>query len=217
MSEQERNRVRYDTALREIEADVIHMGNIVLDMIQLAVKAAVEDDHEFARKVVSMDDEVDRLEHALSEKTILTIFKESPVAHDFLFLTSTLGILGEIEQAGDDAAKLARRAGKLQVDFPDELKSLLQEMELQTRAIFSGALRLVCNYSRDEADRLVLSDDVVDLTYKTSRNKVMELVKSHPEDVRQLFRCTEIFHALEHISDHATDIAKRLRLFYSRV
>ncbi len=212
----DRNRARYDAVLKEVETEIVRMGGIVMEMIHLAVQAAVADDHEFANQVVPMDDEVDRLELSLSQKVIMTIFRESPVAHDFLFLTSTLGIISEVEQAGDDAAKLARRAGKLQVAFPDELKELLIEMGRQTRANLSAALRLTCEYSKEEADRLIASDDQVNASYKTSRRAVLDLMRTHPDDLRQLLRCAEIFHALEHVSDHTVDIAKRLKIFYEQ-
>ena len=63
---------------------------------------------------------------------------------------------------------------------------------------------------------MVAADDTVDLAYKDSREAVMEMMRTNPNNLRQLVRSNDLFRAVEHVSDRAVDIAKRLRRFHER-
>lgn len=211
------NRGQFDEDLAGIKADFVRMGTMALEMIELSVQAALADDKDLAERVLPMEEDLDRLEESLTERILITMVRESPVAGDLLMLASTLGVVGEIEKAGDDAKKLASRTFKLKVAFPDELKALLSDMDRETRANFRSALALYTNYSPEAAEHLIRLDRTVDDAYRTSRRRILEMIVENPEDKRQLFRCAEIFHALEHISDHSVNIAKTLTIFNRRL
>ena len=116
-----RLRQHFDDRLDDIRSDVLRMGNLAGDMVKLAVEGAVNGEIEMAAQVIRADDEVDRLEDATVNTTVLLVMQEAPVGRDLRFLASTLGIIGEIEKVADDACKLARRSTKLQGQFPAAL------------------------------------------------------------------------------------------------
>jgi len=208
--------IRYEQELHQIERDVVTMGSHANEMVRLAVRSAIERDTVLASNVVAMDDILDRMELATTEHIVTTLLREAPVAHDLLYLTSMLGIIGDIEKVGDDATKLARRVGKLGGEFPTELRRALSDIDKKARENLGMALRLCCDYSDEQALALVAADDTVDMAYKDSRDAVMELMKANPENLRQLVRTNDLFRAIEHVSDRAVDIAKRLRRFHAR-
>jgi phosphate transport system protein len=208
--------IRYQQELHQIERDVVTMGSHAGEMVRLAVRSAIERDAVLAHSVVAMDDALDRMELATTEHIVTTILRESPVANDLLYLTSMLGIISDIEKVGDDATKLARRVSKLGGEFPTELRRALSDIDKKARENLGMALRLCCEYNEEQALALVAADDTVDMAYKDSRDAVMELMRANPENLRQLVRTNDLFRAIEHVSDRAVDIAKRLRRFHDR-
>ena len=210
------SREAFDRTLAEIQADVVRMGGMAHDMVERAVQMALNEDKDHSEDIAKMESELDISERTCTEKIIFAAIRETPVARDLLFLTSTLGIIGEIEKAGDDAWKLARRSQKLNVPFPDELKELLSDTDHKARANFRAAITLYTNYSNQAAEDVIESDKVVDVAYKGARKILLDKMAVDPDHMRQHFRITEIFHALEHVSDHATNIAKTLKLFYEK-
>lgn len=210
------SRAKLDESLKEIRDDAVRMGSLAHTMVELAVKSVLTEDTSLVEEVTRLEAELDAGELQCSQKIVELAILQSPVADDLLFLTSTLVILGEIERTGDDAFKLARRYSKLTVPFPEDLKELLREIDHQARANLMSAVALISSYDSEGADRLVQSDSIVDESYKLSRRAILEKMVEEPEDRRQHFRISEIFHALEHVSDHAVNIAKTLRLFYDR-
>ena len=209
-------RIRYELELSEIERDVVAMGTQAGEMVRLAVRAAIDRDPVLAAQVVAMDDELDSRELAANEHVVTMILREAPVGHDLLFLTCLLGIFGEIEKVGDDATKLARRVAKLRSEFPSELRRALSDIDRQARGNLSIAIRLCCEYDAKQAESLVAADDEVDFAYKESRDALLEMIRADTSNIRQLLRTADVFRAIEHVSDRAVEIAKRLKRFHER-
>lgn len=207
-------RVHYQEKLDDIRHDIILMANAVNEMVGLAVSAALNGDPDAAARVMAMDDQVDELDRSLLSRTVLAVMQEAPVANDIKFLVSVLGVIGEIEKAGDDAVKLARRVRKLQGQFPGEMKLALSELATLTRRSFAGSLRLFCDYSEVLASEIVIAEEQIDLAYKSARDRILELIRQNPGATEDLVRTIEIFHALEHVADHAVAIAVRMSMVH---
>ena len=69
-------------------------------------------------------------------------------------------------------------------------------------------------YDVDLARSIVSDDEHIDGRYATARNGVLELIKADPTNARAMLRTIEIFHALEHVADHAVAISKRMQVIH---
>lgn len=192
------------------------MGNVASEMVRLAVEAILSGDVALARHVMDMDDEVDDLEKDTIQKIVVAVAMEAPVASDVRLLTSSLGVIGELEKCADDAVKLARRATKLVGHFPGEMKLALEQMGVESRKSLNLALKLYMEFDDDLADSIILQDDVVDTAYVNARNRVFGIIQADPAETSNLVRVIEAFHALEHVADHAAEIASRLKLYHGK-
>lgn len=209
-------RTHLEEELLAIRQGVMRMGECVGEMVRLACDAACQSDSEIARQVVVMDDTVDRLEEESVRQIVLCMMRHAPVASDLKFLTSTLGVVHEVEQAADDVVKLARRTIKLTGQFPGEMKADLSQLGERTRTLFARSLKLFLDFNDELANEVVSTDQEIDSLYKDARNRVVVMLQNDPERTRQLIRVIAAFHSLEHVADHAVEIAKRLKSAYGR-
>lgn len=200
-----------------IRARVVRMGNLASDMARLAVDAAVQEQLDLADRVIAMDDEIDREEHALTQELIRAMALEAPVAKDLQFLLSTLGILGELERAADHAVKLARRIKKLRGSFPGELKLPLHQMSEESRRLLAASVKLYVEYDPVLAAEIRNADEQIDEQYAHTRRLVIQKIEENPAETRQLMRSLAAFSALEHLADQAVEIARRLSLHFEDV
>ena len=207
-------RTHFGERLQSIHSRVIAMGTHATDMIKQGAEAIIHSDSSLAGEVIRKDDFIDQAERDLLFETIRLVMQETPVASDLRFLVSTLGVIGEIEKVADDAVKLARRGQKLGGEFPAELKVLLSTVSEQSRSQFVHALKLYSEYSKELAESIIAQEEVVDTGYSEARHKVYEMMKANPDNPAKYVRIIEVFHALEHISDHAASIATRMQLVY---
>lgn len=208
-------RSNYDEQLAELRSQVLLMGNLALDMVRLAGEAMMTNNADLARQVIELDDRVDRLEDECVFRAMNLVMREAPVATDLKRLLATVGIVGEIEKVGDDAVKLARRTTKLTGLFPAELKIMLSELGEMARHAFGSSLQLYTDFSDERAQEIIDYDETVDTKYQEVRERVQGLIQTNPSATPMLLRTIEAFHALEHVADHAVEIATRLRLHFS--
>ncbi len=190
------------------------MGSLVNELIKSAIEAALNGNLELALHVIQRDDEIDHYEVEIHRRAVITVMQESPVAADYRFLVSALGVVGEIEKAADDAVKLARRARKLSGNFPSEMKLALVELGDESRQMFNASLRLFTDYSVELADEIIKGDKEVDTKYTLARDRVIEMIRQNPENTDNLIRTIDSFHALEHVADHAVEVARRMKMLY---
>jgi phosphate transport system protein len=205
----------FDESITGIRSTVVAMGSQVADMVRVAVDAACQTNPELASVAVSMDDKVDHYEDEVIRNVVIATMRMSPVASDLRLLTATLGVVGEIEKAADDAVKLARRAAKLSGQFPGEMKFDLAQLGEEVRVALGKAIKLYVEYDEALADEIINFDAEIDLHWKNARAKLVQLIKEQPERTREFIRVIDCFHSLEHAADRAVDIAKRLKKHYA--
>lgn len=207
-------RQHVDDRHQMIQSEILRMWGIAGDMVRLAVEAVISGDTELARRVIEMDDEVDAIEKNTLDETVRAVALEAPVASDLRMLVCTLGVVGEVEKVADDAVKLARRSTKLSGHFPAEMKLALFQLGEEARRMFASSMRLYVEYAPELASEIVSSDVAVDGQYVRARNRVFDLIRESPQETEHLVRTIEAFHALEHVADHAVEIASRIRIHH---
>ena len=205
-------RIRYEERLLAIRGQVITMGNLAHEMVRKASESVITGNPTIAGDVIRDDDTVDAAERAITLEAIMLVMQENPVGPDLRFLISTLGVVGEIEEVADDAVKLARRSIKLGTNFPSSMKIQLSEISEISRQQLASAIRLYADFNHDLALSIIEKDDEVDAAYSRARDELLGFFRAEPNDARGLVRAIEVFHALEHVSDHAVSIAKRMQL-----
>lgn len=208
-------RAHLDQQLTDSRSEIVEMGNIAIAMIEKATDAILSRDSEAAHEVVGMDDRVDQLEFDLTHKLCLQILQTQPVASDLRFLAASLGIIGEIEKIADEAVKLSKRYLKLSEGLPAELRIALVEMSNHARQAFGASLRLFMDYSPTICEEVKDSEQRIDAEFKSVRSRIFDMIRSKPEASVELLRAIELFHALEHVGDHAAEIASRLEMHYA--
>lgn len=207
-------RERRDEVHDRLQGEVLRMGAQAAEMVRLAVEAAVEGNLDLINQVIDQDDQIDTQEADILKSTVSAVALENPVASDLKFLMSTLGIVGEIEKVGDHAVKLARRLKKLHGSFPADLKLALHQMGEMARLEFSDSLRLYVEYDPEFARQIIAGDEAIDKQFSRTRDAIWERIRLEPSEVETFARAISVFQALEHVADHAVEIARRLRHFH---
>lgn len=202
----------FDQSLENSRQKLQEMTDAVCLMVLDAVEGAVTDQPDLLQSVIDRDNELDEFERKLIEDVFQLVVLRSPVGKDARFLASVFSIASELENAGDDAVKLARRASKIQGEFPGELQAPLGALAESVVQMLHDAMALTNVYTEQRADEIIASDEHIDSAYKKARRHIMNFTEATGGTLtRDMFRMIEIFHALEHIADHAVEIAKRLK------
>ncbi len=196
--------------LESITADHLKMTTLVRDAIESATKALLNTDLQLAEKVITDDLEIDRIQHALDERTINIMARQQPVASDLRRLVSSLRISADLERMGDLAnhiAKLARMRYPNKA-VPAELVDLISEMGTAACRIVEKMAVVLEFHDTNRALEIDSDDDEMD---KLQRRLISTILG--PDWGNSVESAVDMAFAsryYERFSDHAVSIAQRV-------
>ena len=202
----------FQQELSDVQNGLVEAANLVLSAITNATKAFEESDVSLADKVISNDTRIDELTARIEDLTVEILLLQAPVARDLRFIVTTMRIGGSLERMGDLAAHIAQLA---RLRFPEVVgPAELRESFLQVGQLCTEQARRMRDLlDTEEAgliDEIVSSDDAIDDLHK----HVLEYLTDHSDELGAAAKIVDATLAnryFERFSDHAVDIANRMR------
>src|SRR5579863_10494275 len=199
----------FDTDLQEIARKVAEMGGLAEKQISDAVQALLDRDSELAEQVITTDPTIDRMQHDIEEKAILTIARRQPMAVDLREIVGAMRVCNDLERIGDHAKHIGKRVVALDLDLHPQ--KLIRGVEHMGSLVLSLLKRVLDAYgSRDLPAALAVwnGDEEVDAL---CTSLYRELLTYMMEDPRNITFCMHLMFCakdIERIGDHATNIAE---------
>ncbi len=202
-------RTAFHRRLKEIQDDVLAMGNMVEKAISRSIEALKKRDLAMAQQIIADDLKINERRFAIEEKCIHLIATQQPMASDLRTIVSVLFVASELERIGDHAEGIA----KIVVMIGDEppLKPLIDipRMAEKTNDMLRRSLRAFVNRDAECAKRLVVEDDEVDALYDQVFRELLTFMAEDPRTITRATRLLWVAHNLERSADRVTNICER--------
>ncbi|CAH0117724.1 Phosphate-specific transport system accessory protein PhoU [Paenibacillus sp. CECT 9249] len=201
-------RKEFDQQLNELTALLEEMGKRVETMLSEAVDALQRVDAEQARKIISIDPELNQMEDRVVEKGSMLIATQQPVAKDLRRILAAFKIASDLERMGDlsvDIAKVVLRIEGQQLMKP--LIDIPQMADIVTQMTYES----IQAYSEENVDlayKMSKDDDQVDQLYSQIVRELFTLMAQNPATISQAMLLTFVGRYIERIADHATNIGE---------
>lgn len=197
-----------DSEYDAIRRDLLAMGGVVEEMIDMAGQALAAKDGELALTVMRTDSRVDQLEKQIDEHCHEILALQQPTAVDLRLLLAVLKITTDIERIGDLSNNIGRSVRDLvrTGQVPDDTE--IQDMFDGVKRMVAGALDAFMRRDAEMAMEIWQRDTTIDERYRSFFDHLVARSGEKPEDVGPLFQLLLIGRALERIADHATNIAE---------
>lgn len=200
----------YHKALKDLQDEVLNMGEMVADAIRKTVEALRKKDINTSKEIIKNDLLINKKRFDIEEHCISLIATQQPMGVDLRVLTSILSIITDLERMGDHAegiAKITLLIGdeplvKPLIDIPRMADIGLSMLDKCLKAFVdrdAEAARLVCN-----------EDDQVDALHDQIYRELLLLMIQNPKISHQATYLTWVSHNLERIADRVTNIAERV-------
>jgi phosphate transport system protein len=198
----------FDVDLQELTRMVAEMGGLAEKQVADAVDALAERDADRAQRVVASDVAVDRLQHEIEEKAVLTIARRQPMAVDLRAVVGALRVSNDLERIGDLAKNIAKRVA-LTGDFhPAKLILGVEHMASMVLGQLKQVLDSYASHDLEKAMAVWNGDEEVDAL---CTSLFRELITYMMEDPRNITFCMHLMFCaknIERMGDHATNIAE---------
>ncbi|HPC96913.1 MAG TPA: phosphate signaling complex protein PhoU [Sedimentisphaerales bacterium] len=198
----------FHNRMRELERDVLHMGEMVIEAVQRSVAALADLDARAAKKIVDDDAKINRFRWSLEDKCVDLIALQQPVASDLREIIATLSIVRDLERIGDYAEGI----GKIVLLHGDQplVRPLvyLPAMTEKTLSMLRRSLEAFTHRDAEKAQQICLEDDEVDRLYDQSYRDLINRMVENPSVITRATYLMWSSHNIERIADRATNIAE---------
>ena len=217
-------RKNYQRRLEELRADVVAMGDLVLDRYDAALEAAETGDDDLAREVIEGDHEINERYLGLEEECTELLALQQPVATDLRLVTASFKVITDLERVGDLATNVADYGGDdgglhPAVDFRGLGESAGDMVADAIDAYEAGdpdACRAVATRDDDLDERCRLASEAVVRDLLEADRERVEADRTVETDADELaVALDDVSRALlavrdvERVGDHAVNIAAR--------
>jgi len=197
-----------DAEERTIKDILVRMGSIIEERIRLTVEALETHDAEKALFVIRGDEEVNALQVEATDRVVLTIATQAPVARDLRFLLALDRIGYELERIGDSVANVAKRAREIAPEAPLDGHVGVPEMGRLAAQFLADTMRAFSDGDAVAAREVAAHDDAIDDLYHRAVDRLAALAKVSPDNVERAMRLLVAARYMERVGDHITNIAE---------
>lgn len=208
MPDREHTSKHYEQQLKLLKDKLLLMSHKAEIMISDSIRALVDRRPTLADEVIKRDDELDTLEIEIDNLCYEVLALEQPVARDLRFIATALKIVKDLERIGDIAVNIGERAIEL-IQEP-ELKRLvdLPIMAEAAKKILKESLDAFVNSDADQAEKVILNDNVVDDLYEQIFRELLTYMLEDPRSISRAIKLIFIAKHLERVGDHSANIAE---------
>lgn len=100
-------RSHFDEQLALLNKELIEMGALCEEVIELAANALANGDTKIAGKIAPLDAQIDEKERTIESMCLRLLLQQQPVARDLRQISAAMKMITDMERIGDQAEDIA--------------------------------------------------------------------------------------------------------------
>lgn len=200
-------RSSFDSQLRQLNNELIEMGALCEEAINLSAKALAEGSAKIAGGVAPIDNEIDKMERDIETLCLKLLLRQQPVAGDLRQISAALKMITDMERIGDQAEDIAEIIDFLNGRSGAECGDIDKMAKAATKMV-TNSIEAFVKRDVELAKEVIAQDDIVDDYFNRVKQDLIERISSDPSDGEFALDLLMIAKYFERIGDHATNIAE---------
>ena len=204
-------RNRFDRQLLDLNNELIEMGSLIEQAIEMAISALVKQDVDKAQQAIEFDEEIDQQERNIESLCMKLLLEQQPVAKDLRLISAALKMITDMERIGDHAEDISEmtilmsgskyEGSQINID-------IIKSMAKETTNMVIKSVDAFVNKDMELARWVIGRDDVVDDLFLTFKKQLITKINENVKDGEQATDMLMVAKYFERIGDHATNIAE---------
>lgn len=201
-------RNKFDTELENLNLELIKMGSLIENSIEISARALINQDLELVQKVNEFEVEIDEMEKTIESHCLKLLLQQQPVASDLRLISTALKMITDMERIGDNAEDIAEIARYLvNQKYIKDLVHIPQ-MADATISMVKRAIDAYVSKDKELALQVCKDDDIVDDLFQLVKKELIEKIQENTENGEQAIDLLMVAKYLERIGDHAENLAE---------
>lgn len=199
---------RFEKQLNTLNQQMVQMGSMVEQSIEMAVSALVTKDSEKAHNVIEYAADVSNQERQIEGMCMKLLLCQQPVASDLRMISSALKMITDMERIAVQSAEISELT--IRMEETPYIKKLehVQQMAKETILMVVKSIDAFVNKDLSLAQEVISMDDVVDDLFIKIKQELIGLINQDASNGEQATDLLMIGKYFERIGDHAVNIAQ---------
>jgi phosphate transport system protein len=203
---------QFDADLNDLTTKVLHMGGMVEAQMIKSAQALAEFNPSIADQVIESESRIDQMEIEIDADCVRVIAMRQPIASDLRYVLAITKITANLERAGDEAERVARRTKHI---MEDSFAASINIAELKVAGELASNLlkRSLDAFARQDAlaaQKIIQDDRALDQEFRAFVRKLTSYMSEDPRSIKVCLDFLTVAKAIERIGDHATNIAEQV-------
>lgn len=202
---------RFDFDLDLLLTRLLEMGGLVEAQIACAIETLNTFDLRLVEQVLQGEHRLNAMEIEIDEEVSNIIVRRQPTARDLRLLMAASKCITNLERAGDEARKIAKRTRRITMGSSTPQAVNISEIKAAGKLaadILRHALDAFARMDTVAAAQIVKDDEAIDNEFVAFMRRLITSMTQDPRTIATGFDYLSIAKAIERIGDHATNIAE---------
>ena len=167
---------RFEKQLNTLNQQMVQMGSMVEQSIEMAVSALVTKDSEKAHNVIEYAADVSNQERQIEGMCMKLLLCQQPVASDLRMISSALKMITDMERIGDQTSDIAEIIISSKWEKMDENLDKLTAMATGVSKMVRNSVTAYVEKDLELARTVMNDDDEIDDYFDEIRDQIIQLI-----------------------------------------
>lgn len=204
----------FDQRILRLKADLVDQGRRVQQMVEKAVEAVFGRERDEARRVISRDEIIDKVDVEIERAAVELLMDVSRVVAaldegQIRWILTIVKVNNELERIGDEACSMCERIDAF-VRLAQPLPERFRVMANSVIGIVQSTIACFDKVDTDLARVVLASDDAVDEFERAILREMQQSLVDGKVSVDFAFTINSMAALLDRVNDHCTNIAEQV-------
>ena len=200
-------RSKFDEQLASLHKELITMGTLCENAIEMSANALDECNLTIAEEVSEYASQIDHKERDIEAMCMRLLLQQQPVAKDLRTISSALKMVTDLERIGDNSGDIAEIVSMEHIAATDD-KLDIHRMAQATIKMVTDSIDAFVKNDVELAKSVIAYDDVVDQHFNRIKTELIGRLKNSEADGEYALDLLMIAKYFERMGDHAANIAE---------
>jgi phosphate transport system protein len=199
---------QFELELADLKRSLVAMGDMVDHALLLAVNGIQNPTADIRERARTLEDGIDAMETVIEDRCHTIIALQNPMVRDLRFIISAMSIASDLEQLGDRAESISKRAHYIachgRIDNPPELAELCR----LTHTMLRQAMDAFVTGNGEVTRKVIEEEPETDKLTKACYAFLQERMASDTTRIKEYTHMLRAVSSLEQVGDLAMAIAE---------
>lgn len=199
---------QFELELADLKRSIVAMGDMVDRALGLAIEGVQRPTADLRERARTLEDGVDAMETVIEERCHTIIALQNPMVRDLRFIISAMSIASDLEQIGDHAESVSKRAYFIACHNPVANPPALHDLGMLAQQMLRQSMDAFVTGNAEVTQKVIDDEPQTDRQTKACYAFIQERMAESPTTIKEYTHLLRAVSSLEQIGDLAMAIAE---------